>query len=243
MTDYPVYVRGTAREPKVALTFDDGPNPPRTDQVLEILGEAGIHGTFFVMGKWVERFPRAVDRLLAAGHLVGNHGYSGQGLIGDYDEAEVVIGHITGKPSGYLRPHTYNFAAYFQSKISALPGSRCIGCDVDAHDWDWDDADTVVRAVLDHPRLGPGSIINLHDGSEHGDAFLRLERPRPTLEALPRIIAGLSARGLTCVRVDELELEEPVLWKWGGDTRVLTGRPLTKRQGRRPSTLLQGKDV
>src|SRR5206468_555886 len=92
MTDYPIYLHGVRTEPKVALTFDDSPNPPRTEQVLSILARTGARATFFVMGKWAERFPRSVDRIIDAGHLIGNHGHSGQGWIGDYDQAEAVIG-------------------------------------------------------------------------------------------------------------------------------------------------------
>ncbi len=214
MSDFPVYLHGVRTEAKVALTFDDGPNPPRSEQALEILAQANVHATFFVMGKWAERFPRSVERMIAAGHLIGNHGYSGQGLIGDYDQAEAVIGHLTGRASRYFRPHTYNFAAYFQSRVARLSESRVIGCDVDSEDWDNADAETIVRKVLEHSSLGPGSIINLHDGAELEDAGLRLQRPLPMLEALPHIIEGLHARGLSCVRVDELELAGPVLWEW-----------------------------
>jgi peptidoglycan/xylan/chitin deacetylase (PgdA/CDA1 family) len=199
----------------VALTFDDGPNPPRTEQVLEILAQAQVRATFFVMGKWAERFPRSVERLIAAGHVVGNHGYSGQGWIGDYDQAEAVIGHIMGKPSRYLRPHTYNFAAYFESKVSRLSTSYTIGCDVNSQDWDTTDPDTIVANVLDHSDLGPGSIINLHDGAEYEEAAIRLQRPVPMLTALPRIIEGLMARQLVCAGLDEMEWAEPVVWEPG----------------------------
>lgn len=215
MDDYRVYMHGVRTRPQVALTFDDSPNPPRTEQVLGILSEANIRATFFVMAKWAERFPRSVDRVIAAGHLIGNHGYAGQGWIGDYDQAEAVIGHLTGQESRYLRPHTYNFAAYFESRVARLPTSHTIGSDVDSEDWDTTDADTIVRTVLEHPSLGPGSIINLHDGAEHEEAALRLQRPVPMLLALPRIIEGLRTRGLSCVRVDELELADPVSWEPG----------------------------
>jgi peptidoglycan/xylan/chitin deacetylase (PgdA/CDA1 family) len=221
MTKYPVYVRGIATEPKVALTFDDGPNPPRTEQLLRILAESGARATFFTMGKWAERFPRTVERVLAAGHLVGNHGYSGQGCIGDYDEAEAVIGHLTGAPSRYLRPHTFNYEAYFQSRISRLPESFTIGRDIDADDWKTTDPDLIVRAVLEHPKLGPGSIIVLHDGAENEEAAIRLGRPLPMLAALPRIIACLNERGLWCVRVDEMTLAEPLFWAAGAATEAL----------------------
>lgn len=72
------YKHGRCSERKVALTFDDGPNPPRTEQILAILRDAGVHATFFVMGKWAEHFPDTVRRMVADGHLVGNHGYAGQ---------------------------------------------------------------------------------------------------------------------------------------------------------------------
>ncbi|HVC80491.1 MAG TPA: polysaccharide deacetylase family protein [Chloroflexota bacterium] len=221
MTRYPVYVRGIATEPKVALTFDDGPNPPRTEQLLEILAKTGSRATFFTMGKWAERFPRTVDRVLAGGHLVGNHGYEGQGWIGDYDQAEAVIGHLTGAPSRYLRPHTFNYASYFQSRIAQLPESHTIGRDIDSDDWQTTDPDTIVRAVLDHPKLGSGSIIVFHDGAENEEAAIRLRRPLPMLEAMPRIIAGLKERGLRCVRVDEMALAEPLYWESGSSTPEL----------------------
>jgi peptidoglycan/xylan/chitin deacetylase (PgdA/CDA1 family) len=235
MTNYPVYLRGVATEPKVALTFDDGPNPPRTEQVLAILARADVRATFFLMGKWVERFPRTVERLIAAGHLIGNHGYSGQGWIGDYDAAEAVIGHCTGQPSRYLRAHTFNHAAFFQSMVARQGEGRAIGLDVDSKDWQTADAESVVRNVLDHPALGPGSIITFHDGAEYEEAAIRLQRPLPMLEALPRIIEGLRGRGLACVRLDEMALAEPVLWEWGMQVGDLTRAAHTTLRTIKPS--------
>lgn len=220
MARYPIYNNGVRTSNRVAITFDDGPNPPRTEQILEILAEADVHATFFVLGKWVERYPRTVDRILAGGHLVGNHGYGGQGRIGDYDAAEMVIGHATGRPSRYLRPHTFNFAAYFQSFVASLPDSRLIAGEVHAHDWQMTlsaapvlSADEVVRAVVESPALGPGAIIVCHDGAEWDEPVSHLRRPLPTIAALPRIIAGLRERGLEPVRVDEMELDDPVEWE------------------------------
>lgn len=219
MSHYLYYRHGVRTENKVALTFDDGPNPPRTEQILAILAQAGVQATFFLMGKWVVRFPETVRRIIAAGHLIGNHGYAGQSRIGDYDEAEVAIAHLTGEPCRYLRPHTYNYGAFFQSVVSHLPEALVIDADVGAHDWRFaydgtplTSADEIVRNVLDHPSLGPGSIVELHDGTEMEDASMRLLRPRPTIEALPRIIAGLKERKLQCVRLDEMTLAAPTPW-------------------------------
>ena len=65
------YVRGRTDGPKIALTFDDGPNPPRTEEILEILAAKGARATFFVIGKWAERWPRTLERIVAGGHVVG----------------------------------------------------------------------------------------------------------------------------------------------------------------------------
>ncbi|MBI2941499.1 MAG: polysaccharide deacetylase family protein [Chloroflexi bacterium] len=207
-----IYRHGVRTGDKVALTFDDGPNPPRTEQILAILADAGVRATFFVGGKWAERFPESVRRMVAGGHLIGNHGHSLRLRVGDYDEAEAVIGHLTGVPSRYFRAHGFDYGAYFQSGVSRLPESRVIDADVNPADWTVTAAEEIVRRVLEHPDLGPGSIINLHDGSESDDASVRLSRPLPTIAALPRIVARLHARGLRCARVDELELAEPIEW-------------------------------
>src|SRR5205814_6754157 len=66
-----IYRRGARRGVGVALTFDDGPNPPRTEQILAILAERGAKATFFVAGKWVERFPESLRRMLAGGACRG----------------------------------------------------------------------------------------------------------------------------------------------------------------------------
>jgi peptidoglycan/xylan/chitin deacetylase (PgdA/CDA1 family) len=79
-------------------------------------------------------------------------------------------------------------------------------------DWLADDPESIAWRVLDDFELGPGSIIVLHDGAEMEDEASRLARPIPMVQALPRIIEGLTAQGLRCVRVDELELADPVEW-------------------------------
>ena len=224
-----IYRHGQRRGDGVALTFDDGPNPPRTEQITALLAEHGAKGTFFVAGKWAERFPESVRRLLAGGHLVGNHGYALRRNIGDYDEAEAVIGHITGQPCRYFRAHAFDYGAYFQSTVSRLPGSLVVDADVNPAYYACSDPDEIVRRVLEHPELGPGSVVDLHDGGEMDDASVRILRPQATLAALPGLIEGLRARGLRPVRIDELELVDPVEWTWPRSTdanrRVASRRP------------------
>ena len=62
--------------PGITLTFDDGPHPEYTPRVLDALGEAGICGTFFVIGQQVRQYPSLVQRMVNEGHEIGNHTWS-----------------------------------------------------------------------------------------------------------------------------------------------------------------------
>lgn len=210
------YTHGRRDQMKVALTFDDGPNPPRTDQVLEILGSRGARGTFFVLGKWVERFPQAFQRIVAGGHAVGNHSHLHQAHLGDFDRAEAVIGNLLGAPTRYLRAHYFNFFTCLFSPVAMGPGMKIVDADVNPADYAKSDPKAIVEATLEHPNLAGGSIIDLHDSSETEDETLRLARCLPMIEALPAIVDGLQARGYELVSLDEMELVDPVSWSYDG---------------------------
>ncbi len=68
--------RMDTREKSVYLTFDDGPNPAATSFVLDTLREEGVSATFFLLGKNAEVHPELMDRIVAEGHAIGNHGYA-----------------------------------------------------------------------------------------------------------------------------------------------------------------------
>lgn len=227
-----VYFHGRRDVSKVALTFDDSPNPPRTDEVADILSEYGVRGTFFVIGKWVDRFPESLERLVRAGHVIGNHSYEHHYRVGDYDKAETAITNITGKRSIFLRAHGFDYESLSQSVTANLATSRIIDADVNPSDYAKTDCDAIIKGVLENENLGGGSIIDLHDGSELDDAAQRLARPLPMIEALPVIIDGLRERGLEPVGLDELELVDPVRWPDEMEDRMVispSARGLTLR--------------
>jgi peptidoglycan/xylan/chitin deacetylase (PgdA/CDA1 family) len=198
----------------VALTFDDGPNPPRTDQVLDILAAKDVRAAFFIIGKWAERFPRAVERIADAGHVIGNHSYHHVKDMGDFDRAEAVIAALTGKASAFLRVHYLdNFAVVPQSPLAMSPEVKIVYADVNPADYAQTDPEEIVCRVLHSPDLGNGSIIDLHDGSETEDDAARLRRPVPTIKALPRLIDGLRARGFEPVGLDAMEFDQPDEWE------------------------------
>ncbi len=203
----------TRSRPEVALTFDDGPNPPRTDQVLEILAAKEVRAAFFVIGKWAERFPKAVERIADAGHVVGNHSHLHIQDIGDFDRAETAIAAITGKSSSFLRFHYLdNFAVVLQSPLAMSSEIKIIYADVNPADYAQTDPEEIVRRVIGSPHLANGSIVDLHDGSETEDDSSRLSRPIPMIKALPALIDALRRRGLEPVGLDEMEFDAPDEW-------------------------------
>ena len=210
------YTHGRRDQNKVALTFDDGPNPPRTDQALDILESRGARGTFFVLGKWVERYPEAFLRIVERGHTIGNHSHLHQAHLGDFDRAEAAIGNLLGRPTRFLRAHYFNFFTCLHSPVAMSRDMKIVDADVNPADYEKSDPGAIVAATLDHPALAGGSIIDLHDSTESDDDALRLARPLPMIEALPAIIDGLRARGYELVGLDEMELVDPIEWQPDG---------------------------
>ena len=76
-------------EKKVAITFDDGPNPDYTEELLEGLKERNVTASFFLLGKEAEKFPDIVKKIHEGGHLIGTHSYEHVNLCNLTDEAAV----------------------------------------------------------------------------------------------------------------------------------------------------------
>ncbi|MDD6306240.1 MAG: polysaccharide deacetylase family protein, partial [Clostridiales bacterium] len=102
----------TMTKKKVAITFDDGPNPDYTEPLLEGLKERGVTATFFLLGKEVERYPEIVKDIHDNGHLIGTHSYEHVNLknlcdaaaIEQVDKTNAAIQEITGEYPEYIRP-------------------------------------------------------------------------------------------------------------------------------------------
>src|SRR5258706_6086879 len=107
-----VYKSGNRDINKVALTFDDGPNPFYTLKILDILDSYNIKGNFFILGKWAEKYPNIVQEIFTRGHLIGNHTYSHPSIgNGDFEKAEKVIQNIIGVQTNFIR------APYFHTHL------------------------------------------------------------------------------------------------------------------------------
>jgi len=201
----PVDVHGPRRGDQVALTFDDGPDPRWSERVAAVLDERGVDGTFFLVGAAIDRWPEVARRLDDQGHLLGNHAYhhdSWRWLDPRYPELDrtqrTFARRLDRCPALFRPPHGQR-TPFVLSRADAA-GLRTVTWDVSAEDWSDSDGERVARRILAGVR--PGSIVLLHDGLDgRGDA--EVDRS-VLLEALPLILDGLEARGLTPVRLDEL---------------------------------------
>ncbi|MEX2154142.1 MAG: polysaccharide deacetylase family protein [Gemmatimonadaceae bacterium] len=192
------------REKRVALTFDDGPNPVTTPRVLDTLRSQNVRATFFLLGRHVERWPDIARRVADEGHSVGNHGYHhrklhlrGPGFVRlDLMLGADSIARATGAQLKYFRaPH--GFRSPWVSGIAAELGQRTVGWTLGVWDSDRPGADVIARRAVEGCR--PGTILLLHDG----DAYDPMGDRTQTADALPRIIEELRRRGYEFVRLSD----------------------------------------
>jgi peptidoglycan/xylan/chitin deacetylase (PgdA/CDA1 family) len=165
----------------VALTFDDGPHPERTPKILDTLKKHGVQATFFVIGEKAEVHPEIIKRIIAEGHLIGNHTYShsnrfpwmaGSRMKEDIHWCDVVLEKITGSRPAMFRPPfgvtNPQLAKALRWDLRTLAG------------WDIRSLDTISRWPRERVfervrrRLRPGSVVLLHDDRDGGDALLEM---------------------------------------------------------------------
>lgn len=187
----------------VALTFDDGPSPQYTPQVLAVLRRFHVPATFFAVGYLAAAYPHLIQAEAAAGMEIGNHTYNHPEVPPfdelparlQYDEIALAAADLrrAGVDATTFRPPEGSFSADVAAAAARLD-ERVVLWSVDPADWQpGTTADTIVRNVL--RAVQPGSIVLFHDGG--GDR-------RATVAALPRIITAIRRRGLALVTVDGL---------------------------------------
>ena len=189
----------------VALTYDDGPSPPYTDQLLDVLAKHDVKATFFLIGNRVEQYPETVHRILAEGHQVGNHSYSHPVLgllppaaVGrEIERTDALLRHIGVKGEIVFRaPILTRFLPV--AWVLAKRDRTHISGNVWSWDWTTQNPDTITKTVL--RKVKPGAIIILHDGKGVYGNATRLG----TIAATDSIIPALKRRGYTFVRVSDI---------------------------------------
>ncbi|HEV2494977.1 MAG TPA: polysaccharide deacetylase family protein [Terriglobia bacterium] len=206
-------VRGPAEGERIALTFDDGPAPPFTEQILDILRDHDVPATFFVCGKNVEQFPDVVCRLHLEKHTIGNHTYSHPFLYfksrarmaEEIDRTQAAIERVTGVCPKIFRP-PYGARWFGLFDVLADRGLEAVQWSDPSFDWKKkNQAADVARLTL--RGLRAGSVILMHDGREPRSRD-GIDASK-TVEALPAIIEGARRVGLKFVSIEEFLSKKP----------------------------------
>ena len=179
---------------KVALTFDDGPHPSYTEQLLDGLKERGVIATFFVTGEHAALHPDIIERMYEEGHLIGNHTYShmqlNSGNVETY-KAELiktneVLEEIIGEDVLYVRPPYGTWDKSLEAELNMFP----VFWSVDPLDWCSTDVAGITEKVIN--KVEENDIILMHDYFA------------TSVTAALSVVDKLLADGYTFVTVDEI---------------------------------------
>lgn len=200
-----VMCQETTQELRAALTFDDGPHPDYTPQILDILKAADVKATFFLLGKYVNQFPEIVKRMHEDGHDIGNHSWTHLPLAfqtvsvirEELQKTNDVIRGITGKEVTLFRPPYGNRDPRVLAIANQL-GMRTISWSITC--WDW--SSPPEQKIMGYVQRGltPGAIVLLHDGHDTARASDR----RQTVAATQTILNYLNDLGYTPVPVSQM---------------------------------------
>jgi peptidoglycan-N-acetylglucosamine deacetylase len=182
----------------IYLTFDDGPDPRSTPQILDLLAQAQMHATFFAIGEFAQREPALLRSVAAAGHAVGNHTFShrhpwlmrSRAARAQVRDGAKALSDVLGRePFLYRPPH--GRARPCMTDEARLRGERVVMWDRSAIDWGW--LGTAPRIAERLARVRAGDIVLMHDGRNQHN------RPDQLLQALPEFLRELTRRGLRSV--------------------------------------------
>ena len=202
------------RQPVVALTLDDGPDPEVTPRVLDLLNERGNKATFFILSERAEAHPELTRRLAAEGHEAALHGANHDNVtkLGLGQAVDRVRGgkrrlnQVVGSPVRLFRP-PYGAQNLRTFALARLLGMKVVMWSADPNDWDEIGLEEIVARTIH--QVGPGAILLLHDGwtpDPNGDGS------RPTgdkIEVIKSILDALDGAGLGLTTVSDLLKSSP----------------------------------
>ncbi|MDQ0253329.1 peptidoglycan/xylan/chitin deacetylase (PgdA/CDA1 family) [Evansella vedderi] len=190
-----------AKQKAVAFTFDDGPHPIYTPQILEIFKEVSGKATFYMIGKHMLEHPEIVNNVVEQSHEIGNHTYSHPFLTKlskddckeEIKESDSIIKKLTGQRAATFRPPYFDFNEDTVSIVQDFSYKMIGAVNMDAVDWEQPGVNHIVTKSRNHIRNG--SIFLFHDGL--GDRS-------QTVEAVRILVKELVDEGYQLVTVSEL---------------------------------------
>jgi len=187
---------------KFALTFDDGPSPKYTPQILALLDKFGAQGTFFMVGTNFNQYPRLLQQIAEKGNEMAAHTMthpnpdylSDSELDYEISASVTALRDISGQPVHYFRP-PYGQGNYIYTKRAAELDVKIVYWTVDPRDWSGISSNMIAEYVL--ANLEPGCIVLLHDGGGNR---------QETVDALEIILHEASDRGYNSVTLSNLDI-------------------------------------
>ena len=182
---------------KIALTFDDGPHPVYTEEMLKVLEQEQVPATFFLLGENAEQYGEQVRMIAEQGHLIGNHTWRHvqvTSLPKEEAEEEIravsgLVEELTGTGTSYVRPPFGIWDPELEEELDMIP----VLWTIDTLDWTTQNVDWIVEKTVQD--AGENDIILMHDSYES------------TVQAAERIIRRLKAEGFEFVTVDQVIMD------------------------------------
>ncbi len=182
---------------KIALTFDDGPHPVYTEEMLELLDKYEVPATFFLLGTQVEQYGDVVKEIADDRHLIGNHTYHHvqittlpkEKAYEEIQKTSELIEELTGNGTEYVRPPFGSWNEGLEEELNLIP----VMWTIDTLDWTTANVEEIVNRVVKSAK--ENDIILMHDSYES------------TVQATERIIKLLEADGFEFVTVDEVIMD------------------------------------
>ena len=195
-----VYCRSSCNDKRIALTFDDGPHPRYTREILEILREYDVTATFFIIGVNAENYPDALREIAESGCEIGNHTYShanlrqmnSEEIKKEIQKCEEVLQKSVGVHPVVFRPPEGIYSNEAEQIMTDL-GYDIILWSIDTMDWAMNPAVQIEQLVMKETK--GGDIILMHDYVSGGNT---------TCKALRKMIPSLLSRGYEFVTVSQL---------------------------------------
>ena len=195
-----VYYHVATTEKVIALTFDDGPHPRYTDEILGILKKENIRATFFAIGSNVAAYPDVMRRVMDAGHEIGNHTYNHPivhtvtdlQLAEEIEKTDEILRNLGYSGNGLFRPPQGKCSSAMPALLERT-NKTAILWNIDTRDWAHRPSEEIVQEI--EGSVCGGDIILFHD---------YVSGESTTIPALKKLIPMLKERGYQFVTVSEL---------------------------------------